>query len=248
MQENSKQNYLHGAAIMAAGVVVTKILGAIYKIPLGNILGDEGYGYFSVAYNIYYVFLTMATAGMPVALSRMISEADTLGRPMQARKIFRVAWLTFAIFGILLGLVMFLFPTELAGMLNNVRAAQSIWALSPALVLVYLTSTYRGYAQGMSNMKPTTVSQILEVVARSLSVWRSRGALRARAKGCRSPRRARSSASRRAVRSRSSTSRFISTGTIRTNRSRTRTFRTLPAAFSARCCASVSRSRSAQAF
>lgn len=166
MQESSKQNYLHGAAIMAAGVVVIKILGAIYKIPLGNILGDEGYGYFSVAYNIYNVFLTMATAGMPVALSRMISEADTLGRPMQARKIFRVAWLTFAIFGLVLGLVMFLFPTELAGMLNNVRAAQSIWALSPALVLVYLTSTYRGYAQGMSNMKPTTVSQILEVVGK----------------------------------------------------------------------------------
>ena len=166
MQESSKQNYLHGAAMMTAGVVVIKILGSIYKIPLGNILGDEGYGYFSVAYNIYYVFLNMATAGMPVALSRMISEADTLGRPVQARKIFRVAWLTFAIFGLLLGLVMFLFPTELAGMLNNVRAAQSIWALSPALVLVYLTSTYRGYAQGMSNMKPTTVSQILEVVGK----------------------------------------------------------------------------------
>ena len=166
MQESSKQNYLHGAAMMTAGVVVIKILGAIYKIPLGNILGDEGYGYFSVAYNFYYVFLNMATAGMPVALSRMISEADTLGRPVQARKIFRVAWLTFAIFGLLLGLVMFLFPTELAGMLNNVRAAQSIWALSPALVLVYLTSTYRGYAQGMSNMKPTTVSQILEVVGK----------------------------------------------------------------------------------
>ena len=164
MQESSKQNYLHGAAMMTAGVVVIKILGAIYKIPLGNILGDEGYGYFSVAYNIYYVFLNMATAGMPVALSRMISEADTLGRPVQARKIFRVAWLTFAIFGLLLGLVMFLFPTELAGMLNNVRAAQSIWALSPALV--HLTSTYRGYAQGMSNMKPTTVSQILEVVGK----------------------------------------------------------------------------------
>ena len=53
MQESSKQNYLHGAAMMTAGVVVIKILGAIYKIPLGNILGDEGYGYFSVAYNIY---------------------------------------------------------------------------------------------------------------------------------------------------------------------------------------------------
>ena len=239
MQENSKQNYLHGAAIMAAGVVVTKILGAIYKIPLGNILGDEGYGYFSVAYNIYYVFLTMATAGMPVALSRMISEADTLGRPMQARKIFRVAWLTFAIFGILLGLVMFLFPTELAAMLNNVRAAQSIWALSPALVLVYLTSTYRGYAQGMSNMKPTTVSQILEVVGKVAVGLVLAWSFTRAGKGL---------PVASAVHSRSSTSRSISTGTIRTNRSPTRTFRTLPAAFSARCCASVSRSRSAQAF
>ena len=153
----------------AAGVAALDVSGILYNLSaatLGNILGDEGYGYFSVAYNIYNVFLTMATAGMPVALSRMISEADTLGRPMQARKIFRVAWLTFATIGLILGLVMFLFPTELAGMLNNVRAAQSIWALSPALVLVYLTSTYRGYAQGMSNMKPTTVSQILEVVGK----------------------------------------------------------------------------------
>ena len=239
MQENSKQNYLHGAAIMAAGVVVIKILGAIYKIPLGNILGDEGYGYFSVAYNIYNVFLTMATAGMPVALSRMISEADTLGRPMQVRKIFRVAWLTFAVFGLLLGLVMFLFPTELAGMLNNVRAAQSIWALSPALVLVYLTSTYRGYAQGMSNMKPTTVSQILEVVGKvSVGLVLAWSFTRA-GKGL---------PVASAARSRSSISRSISTGITRTNRSPTRMCRNLPGASSARCCASAFRSRSARAF
>ena len=146
MQESSKQNYLHGAAIMAAGVVVIKILGAIYKIPLGNILGDEGYGYFSVAYNIYNVFLTMATAGMPVALSRMISEADTLGRPMQARKIFRVAWLTFATIGLILGLVMFLFPTELAGMLNNVLADVQARVQPPTdkgrrLKIYYMTQT-----------------------------------------------------------------------------------------------------------
>ena len=244
MQESSKQNYLHGAAIMAAGVVVIKILGAIYKIPLGNILGDEGYGYFSVAYNIYNVFLTMATAGMPVALSRMISEADTLGRPMQARKIFRVAWLTFATIGLILGLVMFLFPTELAGMLNNVRAAQSIWALSPALVLVYLTSTYRGYAQGMSNMKPTTVSQILEVVGKvtvglvlAWSFTRAGKSLPVASAGA--------IFGVTAGRLRSFISPSISTGITRTNRSRTRTCRILPDAFSARCCASVFRSRSA---
>ncbi len=100
LSDNRKQNYLHGAAILTAGVVIMKILGAIYKIPLGNILGDEGYGYFLTAYNIYNIFLTLATAGLPVALSRMISEANTLGRPMQARRTFKVALATFAVVGI----------------------------------------------------------------------------------------------------------------------------------------------------
>lgn len=168
MQESKKQNYLHGAAILTVGVVVTKILGAIYKIPLGNILGDEGFAHFMVAYNIYNVFLTLSTAGLPVALSRMISEADTLGRTMQMRRTFRVAFLTFASLGLISSLIMFLFPTELAAMMNDVEAAQSIWALSPAMLLVCMTSAYRGYAQGQSNMTPTTVSQILETLAKTV--------------------------------------------------------------------------------
>ena len=65
LSEPKKQNYLHGAAILAAGVVIMKILGFIYKVPLGNILGDEGYTHFLVAYNIYSVFLTVATAACP---------------------------------------------------------------------------------------------------------------------------------------------------------------------------------------
>lgn len=168
MQEHKKQNYLHGAAILTVGVVVTKILGAIYKIPLGNILGDEGFAHFMVAYNIYNVFLTLSTAGLPVALSRMISEADTLGRTMQMRRTFRVAFLTFTCIGLLSSLIMFLLPTELAGMMDNVEAAQSIWALSPAMLLVCMISAYRGYAQGQSNMTPTTVSQILETLSKTV--------------------------------------------------------------------------------
>ncbi|HIW16253.1 MAG TPA: oligosaccharide flippase family protein, partial [Firmicutes bacterium] len=114
MAESKGQNYLHGAAILAAGVVIMKILGAIYKIPLGNILHDEGYAYFLVAYNIYNLLLTIATAGLPVALSRMISEANTLGRPNQVRRIFRVSLGTFAVLGAIASVVMYLFPTELA--------------------------------------------------------------------------------------------------------------------------------------
>ena len=167
-KQKSKQNYLHGAAILAAGVAITKILGAIYKIPLGNILGDEGYAHFMVAYSIFNVFLTLTTAGLPVALSRMISEAETLGRPMQMRRIFRVSMLVFAVIGLISALIMYLFPTELAVMMDEVEAAQSIWAISPAIFFVCLMAAYRGFAQGQSNMTPTTVSQVLEVLGKTV--------------------------------------------------------------------------------
>jgi len=166
MAENKGQNFLHGAAILTAGVVIMKILGAIYKIPLGNILGDDGYGYFLVTYNIYNFLLTVATAGFPVALSRMISEANTLGRPMQVRKTFRVAMAAFALLGLVCSLVMFLYPVELADFMEQPYAAQGIYVLSPAVFLVCLISAYRGHAQGLSNMIPTTVGQVIEVLVK----------------------------------------------------------------------------------
>ena len=86
-KQQSKQNYLHGAAILTVGVIITKILGAFYKIPLGNILGDEGYAHFMVAYSIFNVFLTLTTAGldmrqidamhgMTTACFRILDEAE----------------------------------------------------------------------------------------------------------------------------------------------------------------------------
>lgn len=168
MSDSKKQNYLHGAAILAFGVVIMKILGAIYKIPLGNILGDDGYGYFNTAYNIYNVFLTFATAGLPVALSRMISEANTLGRPMQARRTFRVALVTFACIGIIGTGVLAMFPVEFAVGMDSPKSAQSILAVAPSVLLCCLLSAYRGYCQGNGNMKPTTVGQVLEVLAKVL--------------------------------------------------------------------------------
>ena len=166
MSNSKKQNYLHGAAILTFGVIIMKILGALYKIPLGNILGDDGYGYFNTAYNIYNVFLTLATAGFPVALSRMISEANTLGRQNQVRRTFRVAFCTFAVIGAVGTLIMFLFHTELAVAMNGPKSAQSILALSPAVLLCCVLSAYRGYCQGNGNMTPTTVGQVLEVLAK----------------------------------------------------------------------------------
>lgn len=168
MRETNKQNYLHGAAILAAGVIIVKILGAIYKIPLGNILGDEGYAHFMVAYNLYNVFFTIAIAGFPVALSRLISEADTMNRPMQMRRTFHVALAAFAVIGLLSSLVMYLFPTELAILMDDVEASQCIWAIAPSMLFVCLGAAYKGYAQGQSNMKPTTVAQVLEMLVKTI--------------------------------------------------------------------------------
>lgn len=170
MAKTKGQNYMHGAAILAVGVVIMKILGFIYKIPLGNILGDEGFSMFTSAYNIYYVFFTLATAGLPVALSRLVAEADANGRAKQEEKTFRVALLTFFVIGMVFALILYLFPEWLAdNYLENPDAALSIKAMAPSILLVCLVSAYRGYCQGNGNMLPTTVDEVLEVLFKVIS-------------------------------------------------------------------------------
>ena len=86
-----KQSFLGGAAILASAVVIVKLIGAFYKLPLNNILGATGKTYFQTAYNIYNVLLTVSTAGLPLAISKMTSQAHAQGRENEKRKIFRTA-------------------------------------------------------------------------------------------------------------------------------------------------------------
>ncbi len=170
MAKQKGQNYLHGAAILTVGVIIMKILGFIYKIPLGNILGDEGYSMFTSAYNIYFVFFTLATAGLPVALSRLVAEADAAGRVRQEEKTFRVALVSFTLLGLIFAAVLFFFPHWLAAVyLENPDAAPSVRAMAPAILLVCMVSAYRGYCQGNGNMLPTTVDEVLEVLFKVIS-------------------------------------------------------------------------------
>lgn len=161
----TRQNYMHGAAILAVGVVIMKVLGFIYKVPLGNILGDEGYSMFISSYSIYNIFFTLATAGLPVALSRLVAEADANGRAAQEEKTFRVARWVFFVIGLVFSGILFFFPNWLAGTyLENPDAALSVRAMAPAILLVCIVSAYRGYCQGNGNMIPTTVDEVLEVL------------------------------------------------------------------------------------
>ena len=168
--KSKKQNFLHGAAILTLGVIIMKILGAIYKIPLGNILQPEGYALFISSYSIYNIFFTLATAGLPVALSRLIAEADANGRGNQEVKTFKVALCTFSVIGIIFSTVMFFCADWLAeNYLELPAAALSIKAMSPAILMVCIVSAYRGFCQGNGNMIPTTVDEVLEVLFKVIS-------------------------------------------------------------------------------
>jgi len=158
--------FFGGAAILAVGILVVKLIGMFYKIPLLNIIGEQGSADFNNAYNIYSVLLTISTAGLPVAVSKLVSEADALGRRNQVRRTFRLALALFLILGVLSFLVMFFGSEQLAGLMNDSMAAPGIRALAPAVICVGCLSAFRGYAQGHGNMTPTAVSQIIEALCK----------------------------------------------------------------------------------
>ena len=164
MADQAKKNtFFGGVATLATGVVIVKLIGALYKIPLANILGETGNGYFTTAYNIYNVFLTISTAGLPVALSKTVSECNALGRQNQKDRVFRVAFTAFLTMGILSFICMSVFSQLVAThVLQNEKAVYAVLALSPAVLCTCCCSAFRGYAQGHLNMVPTGVSQIME--------------------------------------------------------------------------------------
>ncbi len=157
-------NFFGGAAILAFGIVIVKLIGMFYKVPLNNILGEQGTADFYNAYNIYSVLLTISTAGLPVALSKMVSEANALERQNQVDRIFKTALSVFLILGTLSFLIMILFADQLAAMMHDSFAAPGIRALAPAVICVGCLSAFRGYFQGHGQMTPTAISQILEAV------------------------------------------------------------------------------------
>ncbi|MEA4933896.1 MAG: polysaccharide biosynthesis protein [Lawsonibacter sp.] len=161
-----QNTFFGGAAILAVGIFVVKIIGMFYKIPLLNIIGEEGSADFTNAYNIYAVLLTISTAGLPVAVSKLVSEANALGRKRQVDKIFGISLGAFLLLGTLSFLVMFFRADQLAALMNDSLAAPGIRALAPAVICVGCLAALRGYAQGHSNMTSTSVSQIIEALCK----------------------------------------------------------------------------------
>ena len=168
MHESNKQNYLRGAAVLAAASILVKIVSGIYKMPIQNVLGEIGSGHFQITYNIYMFILAISTQGIPVALSRLIAAAEATGRPRLTKRYFSVAMPAFIVIGVIFSAAMAIFADELAGFFEDSLSAPGIQVMAPAILFVCIISVYRGYAQGHGNMTPTAISQVIEVVVKTI--------------------------------------------------------------------------------
>ena len=160
--EASQRRLASGVTALTISVLIVKIIGLIYKIPLLKLLGTQGMGYFNVAYEIYALFFVISTAGLPVAVSIMVSENLALGRGRNVKKIQKTSFLVFFVFGLLGTLIMCFGASVFSKLLGDSQAKLSILAISPTVFFVCVSGAVRGYFQGIQNMKPTAVSQVVE--------------------------------------------------------------------------------------
>ncbi len=167
MKEIKKQSFMEGAAVLVVAHLVVKIIGACFKIPLANILQETGMAFFSRAYNLYAAMFVMATAGLPVAVSKMVSESLAKQNYGESKKVLRAAVILLTIIGAVGTCILFFGARAFAeGAFQSPGSYLSIVAISPAILFISILSAFRGYFQGHSNMIPTAYSEVVESVAK----------------------------------------------------------------------------------
>ncbi len=164
--ENNRGKFIKGAAVLAAAGLFTKVLGAVFRIPITGLIGANGLSYYNVAYAVYSALVVMSTAGLPIAISRMVSEHMAKKEYSYAHKIFRVSLIVMLIIGAISFVPTFFGADLIAHFVRNDKAALGLRAIAPALVFVPLFSSFRGYFNGRQNMVPTAVSEMSEQLVR----------------------------------------------------------------------------------
>ncbi len=169
MQQKAKKStrlFLSGVLILTFSNILIKVIGLTLKIPLSHLLGDDGMAYYNVAYDIYVWFYMISTAGLPVAISILISESRAKGNFREAKRIFRITLILFIVIGLTGMAIMILGAKGFAEAYKFPDAYTAIQAIAPTLFLICVSSAIRGYFQGYQNMLPTAVSQIIEALGK----------------------------------------------------------------------------------
>lgn len=162
MEKKKTNKFFKNTFILVIAGILVKIIGAVYRIPITNIIMDTGIGYYQAAYPVYQILLTISTAGLPIAVAKLVSENYALGRVKAAHKVFRESTKLMFILGIASALFVYVFSHQIVGFLQNENSWYSLVALIPALIFAPLMSSFRGFYQGKDNMVPTAISQVIE--------------------------------------------------------------------------------------
>ena len=166
MKSEQKQSFVQGAAILGLAGLVCKVIGALFRIPLYNLL-EDGMAYYEAVYPYYSWLLVVSSAGIPTAISRMVAERVTMGDYAGARRVFRKAQVLLLGIGVCTMLIMFLGAGWFASLVEvGEGVVLSFRALAPALLFVSVMCAYRGYLQGLQCMTGTAVSQLVEQVVK----------------------------------------------------------------------------------
>ncbi|MGN1349137.1 MAG: polysaccharide biosynthesis C-terminal domain-containing protein [Acutalibacteraceae bacterium] len=167
MAQQKKQNLISSAGVLVASTILVKIIGAIYKIPLGNLIGATGNGYFVAAYEIYTPIYTISMAGLPIAVSRLVSENIADGRIRQAQQVYRVSRRLFPLVGAFGTILLFLVAYPYSNyLIKTPQNFISIIAIAPCVFFCCMMSSYRGFYEGTRNMYPTGISQVIEALGK----------------------------------------------------------------------------------
>lgn len=161
MKQKREESFTGGVALLTISAVIVKLIGVCYKIPLVNLLGAQGMGYFNAAYDVYALLCVVSTAGLPTAVSILMSKYGDMHK-----RIFRFSISIFAIIGAIGSIAVFFMADYIAVWIKAPGAAQSLRFIAPSILFICLSGAYRGYHQGTRNMKPTAISQIIEAAGK----------------------------------------------------------------------------------
>lgn len=168
MGNSKKNNYLVQGSILAAASIVSRFIGMLYRIPLTNIVGDTGMGYYSSAYELYNLALILSSYSIPTAVSKLVSSMESKKQYRNAHKVFLCALKASAAVGLLMSVFVYAFAGVWASLVKSAPVAVPLRVLSPTIFVFAVMGVFRGYFQGKHTMIPTAFSQLIEQVVNAV--------------------------------------------------------------------------------
>ena len=157
-----KDKFIRGVGILLISGVIAKVLGAIFRIPLTWVLGIDGLGLYQLIYPVFALLIVLSSSGMPTAISKLVATKVKEGNYVGANQVLKVACVFFGAISFVFGVLLFMLAEQISSIQGNTLSIWGYKAIAPAIFVVSFLSCLRGYFQGMNNMVPTAISQIIE--------------------------------------------------------------------------------------